>query len=316
MLTAALLVGLAADPGLRWSAPPSCPTRAEAAAYLRDELQQDPEAGSDEVRVEVSDNGWRATIILGDGDARELEALECEDLMAAAMVVISVARAEPDAHEGVAAPEPLRPRVPLPDPAPDDTADPRPPRVTATRRDAAPPPEPENTRPNLTHWLSLNAGVAAALLPSLSARITPRYELTAPSWALRVAGHYDTPRELLYPGDTVGGRFQAASADLSGCWLPGRRAVTGSLCAGLGGGGVFGVGVGIATPRRPRAAWLGAVASAGIRWTWAERWRLAVDVSANAGIRRPLFHVGDRETLFQSPLLGGAGTVGIARRLP
>ena len=161
----------------------------------------------------------------------------------------------------------------------------------------------------------VHQGVAASLLPALSARVTPRYELAAPTWALRLAAHYDTPREILYSDDTVGGRFQAASADLVGCWTPGRRTLTGSLCAGLGGGGVFGIGVGVPSPRRPRAAWVGALASAGLRWAWSERWRLAVDASFTAGIRRPLFHIGDRETLFQSPQLGGAGTIGIERRL-
>ena len=313
LLTTALLLGLAPEPGLRWNAPEGCPTQDDAAAYLRDELQEDPDVGADEVNVEQTDDGWRATVRIDGGDVRELEAAACEDLMAAAMVVISVSRDEP---EQATVPAP----APAPLPAPETTPSLEPPPTLDPPPELEPPPpqpepEPEPEPLAFTHWLSLNAGVAASLLPALSARVTPRYELAAPTWALRLAAHYDTPREILYSDDTVGGRFQAASADLVGCWTPGRRTLTGSLCAGLGGGGVFGIGVGVPSPRRPRAAWVGALASAGLRWAWSERWRLAVDASFTAGIRRPLFHIGDRETLFQSPQLGGAGTIGIERRL-
>ena len=143
-----------------------------------------------------------------------------------------------------------------------------------------------------------------------------RYELGADAWALRLAAHYETPRTLRYVGAAVGGSFQAAAADVSGCWIPGRLALRGALCGGLSAGGVFGEGVGVVEPLRPRGAWLAAHASVGVRWAFAPKWRVAVDGLLAVGLIRPAFHVGDRDDLFQSPRLGGAGTVGIERRLP
>lgn len=315
LLPTALLLGLASEPGLRWTAPQECPTQEDAAAYLRDELDKDPNAGTEEVFVEQTDDGWQAEVHIDGADPRELESSSCEDLMAAAMVVISVSRSTLPPAPQQTDPDPDPASVPAPAPVPVPAPAPDPAPTPSPTFEAPPNPPPSPPTPPLAHWLSLNAGVAASLLPTLSGRITPRYQLSAPRWALRISGHYDTPREQRYPGDTVGGRFQAASADLAACWTPG-RAISGSLCAGASAGGVFGIGVGIPNPRRAREFWVGALASAGLRWAWSERWRLAVDAALTVGLRRPEFHIGTRETLFESPRIGGTGTIGIERRLP
>lgn len=321
MLAASVTLLLLTAPeatGLRWRAPEGCPSQADAAAYLETELQCDPSEGTTDVRVEATPTGWQAEVRIDGDDPRTLAAASCEDLMAAAMVVIAVARdAQPEVE-----PEEPQPIVPPPEPPPAVTSEPEPdpepePEPRSSQPFEAPPPaQPTTPRVPLSHWVGADAGVAAIHVPAFAARLGVRYILRGEQWAVRVGGHYETPRRLLYPGTTVGGRFWTVAADVMGCYEPGRGSVTGALCAGPAAGGVFGTGVGVPTPRRPQAPWVGGHALAGLRWAWNPRWRLAVDALFAVGLNRPAFRIGSREDLFESPLLGGAGMLGIERRLP
>jgi len=305
--------------GLRWHAPQGCPSQAEAATYLDTELQCDPTVGSSEVRVAATPDGWRAEVRIDGGDPRALTAGSCEDLMAAAMVVVAVARDAQPEPPPQPDPSPQEPIVPLA-PAPvrqvvhDPVAEPQQPRSAplATR----PREEATGSHVPVTHWVGVDAGVAAIHVPAISARLGARYVLRGDRWAVRAGAHYETPRRLLYPDTTVGGRFWTVAADVLGCYEPGRGSVTGAMCAGPAAGGVVGAGVGVPSPRRPRAAWVGAHALAGLRWAWNPRWRLSLDALFAVGLNRPAFHIGSRESLFESPQLGGAGMLGIERRLP
>lgn len=312
-----LLAVAATDPGLQWHAPDGCPSPQDAAAYLEGELKIDPATGSAEVWVESTDRGWRAEVAIDGGPPRELTAASCEDVMAAAMVVIAVTQ---DSAPASVVPEPAPSPNPDPSPSPEPTPEPEPRPASAPQAQPAPEPAAQlavpDTAPRLAHWLGVQAGPAAIAIPALTARVGLRYELGVDGWALRLAAHYETPRTLRYRDDAVGGRFQAATAELSACWIPGQGKVRGALCVGAAAGAVFGRGVGLPEPLRPRGAWIGAHASAGVRWAFAESWRLALDGQLVAGLLRPAFHVGNREDLFQSPRLGGTGMVGIERRLP
>lgn len=328
MLAASVTLLLLAAPeptGLRWQAPEGCPTRADAAAYLETELQCDPAEASSEVRIEATAAGWKAEVRIDGGDPRTLTAASCEDLMTAAMVVVAVARdAQPAAEPKppgrattIPAPPPTEPE---PDPDPDPESQPPEPQSTATQ---TPPPPSSQALPStapppplLSHWVGVDAGVTTIHVPAIAARVGARYVLRGERWAVRAAAHYESPRRLLYPDTSVGGRFWSVTGDALGCYEPGRTSITGTVCAGPAVGGVFGTGIGVPTPRRPQALWVGAHALAGLRWAWNPRWRLSLDALLAVGLSRPTFHVGARESLFQSPRLGGAGMLGIERRLP
>ncbi len=322
-----LLAIVATAPGLRWHAPDGCPTRDDAASYLKEELQIAPETESAEVWVERTPAGWRAMVAIDSGPPRELNAASCEDVMAAAMVVIAVARdsepqplvpePEPAAE---APPEPEAPPKPKPKPEPEPESEPATdfgPRLgpEAKLRPAQSVPAPSAAQAPLTHWLGVHAGVAAIHIPAPTARVGVRYELGRAAWAIRLGGHYESPRELQYADAPVGGRFQTAGAEFSGCWVPGRGAWSGAMCGGASSGAIFGFGVGLPDPSRPRGVRIGAHASAGGRWEWSDAWRLTIDGLFTTGIVRPRFHVGERAPLFQSPRFGGAGMIGIERRL-
>ncbi|MGH1342358.1 MAG: hypothetical protein ACRBN8_12440 [Nannocystales bacterium] len=323
MLAASVTLLLLSAPearGLRWHAPADCPSQADAAGYLETELESDASQGTSEVQVEPTPNGWQAEVRIDGDDPRLLTAGSCEDLMAAAMVVIAVARdAQPEPAEPPSTrPEPAVPLVPTPEPPP--AREPAPeaeqPRTAPAPVFSQPTDESTRLRPPFTHWVGVDAGVAAIHVPAVSARLGARYVLRGDRWAVRVAGHYETPRRLLYPGTTVGGRFSAVAANVQGCYEPGRGSVTAALCAGPAVGAVFGAGVGIPAPRRPRAVWVGAHALAGLRWAWNPQWRLCLDALLAVGLARPAFRIGDRQNLLESPRLGGAGMLGIERRLP
>ena len=320
LLAALLLTAAPDDAGLQWRAPEGCPSQADAAEYLHGELNIDPGQGVAEVEVTKADDGWRAAVTIDGAPARALSAASCEDVMAAAMVVIAVTRdAQPEPEpepEPASDPEPVSVPVPEPQNVEPEAAPAEPTAPAPARSFAAPEPEPAPAAPlRLTHWIGVDAGVAWVHVPAVTARVGARYMLRGRGWALRVGGHYETPRVVLYPGEDVGGRFSAATADVAGCYEPGRDAVSASLCVGPSVGGVFGTGEGIDEPLRPRDVWVGALGRAGLRWAWASHWRLAVDAMVSVSLLRPAFHVGARNPLFRSPRVGGAGLIGIERRL-
>ncbi len=328
-----LFAAAATVPGLRWHAPEGCPTHDEAATYLEGRLRVTPETGSFEVWVKRTHDGWQATVAVDQASPRQLSAASCDDVMAAAMVVIAVTR---DAEPERLVPEPEQEATPQPPATPQHPATPQPPATPPTPATPQPGPEsgpgprldPDHTPgpttsvpaltaspDRLTHWLGIHAGVAAIHTPALTARVGGRYEFGRSSWALRLAGHYDSPRELRYPDAQVGGRFQSVGGTLSGCWVPGRGVWSGAVCGGGSGGAIFGFGTGVSDPSRGRAMRFGVHGSAGVRWTWNEVWRLAIDGLFSAGIVRPEFRVGNRAPVFRSPRFGAAGMIGVERRI-
>lgn len=313
-----LLLSAPQTPGLRWRAPAGCPSQADATEYLQTELHGDPARGSSDVRVEPTPTGWRAEIRIDDGDPRELNAASCADLMAAAMVMIAVTLdAQPDeASAGAELVVPVVPALPEPVPPAASTPEPQPrPEPPPSVPLRASTPETPTSSSRLSHWIAADAGVARLHVPAIAARLGARYVLRGREWAVRMGGHYETPRRQLYPDTTVGGRFWAIAATVLACYEPGRGSLTAALCAGPAAGAVVGVGEGVPSARTPRAPWVGAHAVAGFRWAWSEKWRLSVDGLFAVALYRPAFHVGDREPLFRSPRLGGAGMIGIERRL-
>lgn len=312
-----LLVSQPDPAGLRWDAPAECPSRDEAAAYLQEELHGDPEQGLVDVVVTANDGGWTAQVSIDGAPARTLEAAACEDLMAAAMVVVAVTRDTPPAPAPpTPAPPSLVPEIAeTTEPAPDPNAQPSPPQTppperTPAKREPTPPPMP------LQHWLGVDAGAGWLHVGAVTGRLGLRYALRGPSWSMRVGAQFEVPRELRYAGERFGGRFSAAVGELAGCYEPGRGALRGVFCAGAGLGAVFGSGVGVQARETPTAFTADARAIAGLHWSWSPKWRLAIEGTLSAGLARPAFHVGERDPLLQTPLVGGLGTIGIERRLP
>jgi hypothetical protein len=112
--------------------------------------------------------------------------------------------------------------------------------------------------------------------------------------------------------------FGFTRATVTGCGAPWRgSSVALSLCAGLAGALVH------ASVRDARALeagdhpWLGAVASAGLRWSPSARCFVGVEAEAGVALARTSFRLSpDDAEIATQPLVSGGGSVTLGLRTP
>lgn len=325
MLTALMfsLAGLAAsspsDPELSWTAPAECPDHSRGAEHLRRFLGGRTPTTPVRVTLSADGVGYVARVEL-DGGVRTLRADDCETLARAAALVVAVsldpvATASAVAAEQQHGPTPeLALGVPEPEPAPAPARSRRPPPLASADQPARPEPRP--AAPTTTHSIGMSGGIGQTIVPSLTGAVRLGHALDRGAFRLQTNLTYAPPRIVTYPDEpSVGGRFQSAGLGVRACFAPASTRVTVPLCAGLEGGPVIGRGVGIEQARRPVDAWVGGLASAAVVVRLHARVAVTVTAELIASLRRPAFHVGSRETLFRSPLVGLRGLAGLELRV-
>ncbi|MEZ4451253.1 MAG: hypothetical protein R3B09_17370 [Nannocystaceae bacterium] len=315
----------AAGVRLEWSAPPTCPSAVEVQAEL-DRLL-DGRAVIDEVvaRAEVvaaaDGGGLVATLQIGEAAPRILHAGECVALGRAIALVIAVA-VDPVAVAGRLA------LADAPPPAEAPPEDPPPAVDEAPPEDAREVPEPPaveiggglataeapRRRPPIAHSLGLGGGALYGVTPAWTGAIAGSYRLDRGALRVEARALYATPRRVDYE-DGVGALLQAVTIGALACAAPELRRLRAPLCVGLEGGPLIGVGRGSATTERRVALWASALVSTSLVARIRPRLALTLRAELAIALRRPAFHIGDREVLSRAPQVGGRGILGLEVRL-
>lgn len=317
-------------PRLEWLAPPHCPDAARGAEHLARFLGGRTSSAPARVELSSGATGHVATVTV-DGATRTLHADDCETLARAAALVIAVS-VDPVAAAAVvldegdaeidAPPAPERPEPELasdtergPPSQPTALAPDRRARPSSRRADMPPRAEPGAALVS-RHWLDASAGVALALVPSLTGAVRLGYAFERAALRVQAELVYATPRTITYPGEpAVGGRFQSVALGLRACFAPSGRRVAMPLCAGLEGGPILGEGVGVPSTRSPVGGFIGALAGAAVHVRVHPRLALLGGADLLVALRRPAFHVDARGTLFTTPSVGLRAFAGLAVRL-
>jgi hypothetical protein len=274
--------------------------RAEVARRLRRDPFDDDGPRSIEAVVERAPPGWRATLRVRDREGTLLgeralthDAAGCEPIADASALAIALA-VDPDAV--VDEPAPAAPPPP-----------PRPrPRPRAPRPVAPPPSGPPLS-------LGLLVGVSAGVLPSPAPTVglDGAVGFTA-RWSARL-------RVDVAPGrQTDDGRFAFGFTRVTalGC-ARGGGSLALSLCAGVGGALVHAAVRNAAARDAGDHGWVGATATAGLRWSPSARWFVALEAEAAVALARSRFaFTPDGEVIATQPLLSGGGSVAVGLRSP
>lgn len=311
----ALAWALASGVELDWTAPAGCPDATKAAALLREQLHGEQADARARVVIEPLDRGFSARVSIDAGEPlapRVLSAADCDDLARAAVLVIAVA-IDPIAvareAEVVVTPE-ERPIVP---PAVDAGT----PARTGAAPTVAPPraaPRPRDRDQPSTHVLRIGGGIGLQVVPALGGVVELAYALGRPRWRFEAGVRWQPPLEQHYDDD-AGGRVQALTFAARGCPVPTLGRVAFPICFGLEGGPVFGRGVDVADVDTPVTGWLAAEAGLGLVVRVHRVVGIALGTELLVTLLRPAFHVGSRDDLFRTPIVGGRALVGLEFRL-
>ncbi len=313
------------EPALSWSAPKTCPdatwARASLASQLRGALPADTVV---QIDIVPASPGFAATIAV-QGDAndtpfapRRLVARDCEALARAAVLVVAVAidpiavvgpadpRDPDDPPASFDLPDPI-PRAPSPSPVGPATP------ITEPVVDRSPPPTPR-TPARWHHALRVSGGVGSTIVPTLTGVVQLGYAAIRSGWRIETHAGWVVPVDRRYD-DGAGARLQAVTLSVRGCPSPAVGRVTLAVCLGIEGGPVVGRGTGVPRSTRAISGWL--AAELGVAAIVAVHPRLGIVLGAEvvAAALRPAFHLGTREDLFDAPIVGGRGLVGLELRL-
>lgn len=311
-----LALALAGEPvEVTWTAPDRCPpssvVRDAVAANLAREDFGDALAS---VRVEASAQedpaGWRlhVEVRLPDGMVeRELTATTCEELAAAAGLIIAVAL-DPLRVDQVRPP-------PEPKPLPEAWVNPAKPDT--------PVPEPEPTpRPAAEPTLRFDLRAAGMLdvgtLPSVRGGAAVGFGLVGTWLRADATLLYWAPRDVLPFNDTpgVGARLQQGGAGARVCLKPELGAWEPSTCGGMEAGLAWGRGVGLENPRTTLLPWLTATAGLEVAWVSRSHVGLFAGVDAQFHAIRPRVRLdGLGEALRVAPV-GARALLGVLFRVP
>lgn len=271
--------------------------RAEVVRRLRRDPFGDDGARSIEAVVERTLTGWRATLRVRDREGvllgeRTLThgAAGCGPIADASALALALA-IDPDAV--------------VDDPAPVAPPPPRPvtPRPVTLRSDG----------PSLA--VGVFGGVSAGITPSPAAivGIVGALELSR-RWSVRL--RVDAAPEQ----STDDGRFAFGftRGTALGCGVPWRApSWSVSLCAGVGAALVHAAVRNAVARDAGDHRWIGATATAGVRWIPSARWFVALDAEAALAVARPGFaYAPDGEVIATTPLLSGGASVTVGLRAP
>lgn len=307
----ALLSLLTADATrLQWSAPPSCPDRAQAQRWVEEALAGREATVDAAVTLAPTGAGWVARLDTG-GPPRTLEDPDCEALAQAVALVLAVDAVA--AEQAPAVPEP-----PLPEPTQSPAR--QEPTTPSQRQPVEParvPPPVTDSRPpiGLQHRVGILGGVAWGPVPAAAGAVGLRYRLGVNRWELGVDGLYQPPRTLRYPDGVAGGVFQSASASASGCAILGPVRVRVPLCLGAEAGVVIAEGVDAFETRLASEPWVSTRLEAGVRGQITQRLELGFEAQGGLVHLRPAFNIGERAPLTRTPRLLARGLVALFWRL-
>ncbi len=269
---------------LSWTAPAGCPTQTQVRASIDEYLGRD-EFGEAIAQVEiagriepVSGGRFRLGIVVrlpGGTVDREVEAALCEELAAAAGLMIAVAL-DPLRVVDVVRPPPA-PAPATPDPAP--AAEPR-------------------------LGVGLRAGGAGQLgvLPGFGAGVWAALALVGPRYRVEVSGQYWLPQEVKPFEDKprAGARIQFGAAAARACFVPTAGRFEFPSCVAIEVGAARAHGIGLAQTRVSHRPWVAGVV--GQELVWVSRRRVGVWLGADGllNISRPSFLVDDLGTVFET----------------
>ena len=301
-------------PGLRWSAPASCPSRGEVAARL---ARRSPLAARLEARVRierVAADSLLALVELPGGERRELRASDCRSLSDAVLVVLSLSLgwAAPDGGapggdggggdggggDGAGAPPPGRAAALEAEP---DAGG----QLTVT---GAASPTGRRVRPGL----SVAAGGDASWGLLHDAALAPVAGVSAETrgWRLRLAGRWSRG-ELVEASDPPerGARFALTAGELDLC-----RRVVGWLwgCAGGSAGSLRASGFGVREPASDTSLWLSIDAAAELRAPLGRRVELVLGARGSAPLRRHRYGFDGDDPLHQVARVTGRIVIGVS----
>jgi len=335
LLLASLVGGVLLGPGvnLEWSAPPGCPAQAEVLADVDRLLggrRLDVEAAV-RAAIAAEADGYAATVAIDRAPARTLRARECVALARAVALVIAVAVDPVAIVERIAAAE-APPGLPAIVPAPAIVEPPEiaapvifggpgsrtvSPNVLAPGVDREPAEraaivdrQASATRPHNSHALTVRGGPLLGATPLATGAVALGYSLDRGLLRIEARALYGAPRRLEYP-DGVGARLQSLTIGALACVAPGVVRVRFPQCLGVEAGPLIGRGVGAAAPRLRVDLWASGLVSTGLVARVHPRVAVAVAVEFAVALRRPAFHVGDREVLVRAPAVGARALVGL-----
>jgi hypothetical protein len=303
-------IGLSWSPSARagqsaeveWSAPPSCPSRAEITERIERALEG---AGPVAVRATVTrrPSGYHAQLFVrgarGDG-TRELDAPTCATVSDMAVVVVAMsATTEPE------------------EPAPAPSPSPAPEQVDGPSREAAvdPPaqkniepraePERASSGPRARASIAPRAGLDFGLLPAAAPVLGGAIAWSPAPWIrAEIGGGVLTAQSTPFDGSTAGARFSAWSAGARACLSALQGAVELGPCLGAEIAHVDASGFGGAIVKDGGATWWSPSAAGFVRWRVTEALEVGVGVEALVPISRRRFVFSDLGELHRPAVVG------------
>lgn len=334
-----------ADLDVQWDAPAGCGDAEMVREHARRRLGASVEASVvARGRVwAIDDATWGLLLEVETRrgrESREIRASSCTALAEAAGLLIAVA------IDPAATPAPTTPREPTPPPsvAPPSIAPPSvvPPSI-ASPSEPGPPPgvEPSRVVPRTTTdrrappggsddrqppRTRLVDGAVRAEAGARFARVLPRpvgatvggaavLRFAAARLELRAQHAFGQP--LPDPQLTdVGGRFSLTTGALVGCWAPRRRRIEIPLCGGIEIGAMRGRSFGVANDGDASSLFAALPIETGVIVSPIPRVGLVVLAGLAPTLRRPSFHLRDRDPLFVAGALGVRLVAGVELRFP
>lgn len=322
-LTLALALAGPSEPlEVTWTAPAGCPQGEAVQAAIASNLAREDfgdALDTVQVRGEIlrTPQGFRlnVSVRLPDGAVdRELTAGNCDELAAAAGLIIAVAL------------DPLRVQQvrPPPQPKPVPTGPPKawanPPRPPTTTREPEPEPErpPEPELPPRAVDLRLAAMLDVGSLAVLRGGAQAGFGVAGPWFRADASVLYWAPRAIrpFNVAPDAGARLQQAGLGARACLKPELGAFEASSCGGLEGGASWSRGIGLDNPQTTTLPWLTATAGLEVAWVSRAAVGLFAGVDAQFHLVRPRVNIsGLGETLKVAPV-GARAVVGLVVRLP
>jgi hypothetical protein len=319
---------------VRWDAPVGC---GDAESVRQHALRRLARAKGTPVTargtvqaIDDSTLGMHLDVATNHGrESREIRAASCDALVEAAGLLIAVA-VDPDA----ATREPVDPAGAPPidhdDPtpqAPDDRSaiDRRGPAAAAAPRAAANPPAAAARRTR-TPPLRRIDGAVRVELGARFARVLPRAvgfvasgaaAVRFPAARLELKATHAIGQSVDEPGiPDVGAIVSLTSAAVAGCWAPRRRRLEFPVCGGVELGAMRGRSFGATRNSDATSLFVAIPVDAGIIVSPVPRVGIVVLAEVAPTVRRPSFHLRDRERLFVAGPVGARAVIGVEVRFP
>lgn len=307
---------------LTWTAPAGCPQREAVQTAIANNLAREDFGNAldaVEMRGEIAQapEGWslRVSVRLPDGSVdRELTAGTCDELAAAAGLIIAVALDPLRVQRVRPPPQP----EPIPTGPPKAWANPPRPPTPAVEADVEPDPPPKPEIPARALDLRLAAMLDVGSLPVLRGGGQAGVGVVGRWFRADASVLYWAPRAVrpFAAAPDAGARVQQAGLGARACLKPELGAFEASSCGGLEGGMSWSRGIGLDSPETTALPWL--TGTAGLEVAWVSRAAVGLFAGADAQFHlvRPRVNVdGLGETLKLAPA-GARALVGMLVRLP